>query len=280
MQVHYFLLVAAVAVQLAPTVSGAKMLFMFGLAGKSHTHVFNALATELATKGHEITVVTPFPIKNPPKNYKQIDAPMARESMKEMDAYSTSKQNVFQVMGKLIEIFSTLCPNVLNIPEVQKLKEEKFDLVFVSIFFNDCCYPFSRHFNAPLILLSPVGLISWTSDSIGNPEQYSYVPSIFLPFGDHMSFLERIVNVSMNLCLKVLRAILFTPKLTAAAREFFGDDIPPLEDIASNTSLVLINNHISINYPRPLLPSVIEVGGMHIKPSIEKLPKVRFKKIK
>jgi glucuronosyltransferase len=37
-------------------------------------------------------------------------------------------------------------------------------------------------------------------------------------------------------------------------------------------SLVLLNNHFSLNYPRPLVPTMIEVGGMHVSQTINKLP--------
>ncbi|XP_075223753.1 UDP-glycosyltransferase UGT5-like isoform X2 [Lycorma delicatula] len=47
--------------------------------------------------------------------------------------------------------------------------------------------------------------------------------------------------------------------------------MPPLWQIAKNTSLVLVNTHPTLNRPRPQVPAVIDVGGMHIgKP--EKLP--------
>lgn len=49
-------------------------------------------------------------------------------------------------------------------------------------------------------------------------------------------------------------------------REFFGnDDMPYLGDLAKSTSIMLLNTHYSLNGVRPNTPSVIEVGGLHIK---------------
>ena len=49
-------------------------------------------------------------------------------------------------------------------------------------------------------------------------------------------------------------------------REFFGNnEMPYLGDLAKNTSLMLVNTHYSLNGVRPNTPSVIEVGGLHIK---------------
>jgi hypothetical protein len=272
MRIHsLFIAVAAVVMT---TASGAKILCMFGVSGKSHNNVFTALTTELAKKGHELTVVTPFPIKNPPGIYKQIDANDTRETMKKFYTFSNTQGHVFQKLSIVIELLGEVCPKILQMPEIQKLKDEKFDLVFVSIFFNDCTLPFARYNDAPLILISPVGLVSWTSENIGNPEQLAYIPSTFLSFSDHMSFTERVINTLLYCFLKLARYFVMIPLHTTAAREFFGQDIPTFADLESNASLVLINNHISINYPRPLLPNVIEVGAMHIKHSPEKLPKV------
>lgn len=36
--------------------------------------------------------------------------------------------------------------------------------------------------------------------------------------------------------------------------------------------LVLLNNHFSLNLPRPLLPNAIEVGGLHINRGRTTLP--------
>lgn len=49
------------------------------------------------------------------------------------------------------------------------------------------------------------------------------------------------------------------------ARDFFGPDLPDLEDLARNTSLILVNSHLSINQARPTVPNFIEVGGLHLK---------------
>lgn len=61
-----------------------------------------------------------------------------------------------------------------------------------------------------------------------------------------------------------------TDKIT---REFFGPDLPDINDLVYNTSLILVNSHFSIFTSRPTVPNFIEVGGLHIKPP-EPLSKV------
>ena len=43
-----------------------------------------------------------------------------------------------------------------------------------------------------------------------------------------------------------------------------NEELPPLIDLIHNVSLVLLNSHPAIQYPRPHVPNMIQVGGMHI----------------
>lgn len=56
------------------------------------------------------------------------------------------------------------------------------------------------------------------------------------------------------------------------ADRLFGPG-PQLDELAQNYSLVLSNSHFSINEVRPLVPALVEVGGLHLDDS-QKLPKV------
>lgn len=49
------------------------------------------------------------------------------------------------------------------------------------------------------------------------------------------------------------------------AKQFFGEDLPDLQDLAQRTSLILVNSHFSINQARPAVPNFIEVAGLHIR---------------
>lgn len=55
-------------------------------------------------------------------------------------------------------------------------------------------------------------------------------------------------------------------------RKRFGPGIPDLRDLADDTSVLFVNQHFSFTAPRPLPPNVVEIGGIHIKPTRKKLP--------
>ena len=46
--------------------------------------------------------------------------------------------------------------------------------------------------------------------------------------------------------------------------KYFSRDVPSVQELVQNMSLVLSNSHFSLNQPRPFVPNFIEIGGMHI----------------
>lgn len=113
----------------------------------------------------------------------------------------------------------------------------------------------------------------WANERFGNPDNPAYIPNIFETLGDHMTFWERLRNTVLYLADIFLYKVLFDSPSEKIARKVFGENLPPLQVIAQNTSLMLVNNHFSLNGPRPLVPAVVDVGGLHI-PLPKALPEV------
>lgn len=47
--------------------------------------------------------------------------------------------------------------------------------------------------------------------------------------------------------------------------------LPPLIDLIHNVSLILLNSHTAMQYPRPSSPNMLHVGGMHLNEKISKI---------
>jgi glucuronosyltransferase len=73
----YFGLLLSICV--AHGADGAKILGIFPLPGKSHFAVSSVLLKELASRGHQVTVLSPFPEKSPIPNYTDIDIAAPRD---------------------------------------------------------------------------------------------------------------------------------------------------------------------------------------------------------
>jgi glucuronosyltransferase len=171
-----------------------------------------------------------------------------------------------------------LCDKFLQHAAVQDLihsNDQQFDLIITEAFNSDCVLGFAHKFKVPVVQVVTFGGTSWMGDWVGNPSPYSYVPDPFQNFGDRMDFCERVLNTLGITFQKMTRFFYFLPKQQALMEKYFGDyaPLPSISELHSSTSLLLINHHFSISYPRPLMPNVVQVGGMHVKPA-KKLPEV------
>lgn len=67
-------------------------------------------------------------------------------------------------------------------------------------------------------------------------------------------------------CFDIFFRILMVAEGDTIARKYLKDDnMPYLGDLIDETSLMLVNTHYSLSGPKPLSPSVIEIGGVHIQ---------------
>ena len=169
------------------------------------------------------------------------------------------------------------CETVLSQPKVQELikSKDRFDVVINDLFHTDCFLAFAYKFKATVIAVSTSVLMPWANDRMGNPENPSYIPHLFTPYSDKMNFYERMMNMLTLNLFKLMYYLYVDIPTNEIVRRNFGEDVPDLSEIAKNTSLVLVNSHFSLNAPRPLVPGVVEVGGIHISPP-KPLPKVSF----
>ena len=114
------------------------------------------------------------------------------------------------------------------------------------------------------------------ADWVGSPNPYSYIPDEFLEYTDKMKFWERTHNTIVCLVKHVVRQLIHVPKQNAAMQKHFhsSDKLPPVWELEHKTSLVLLNTHHSLEYPKPLMPNYVQVGGLHVRRPNE-LPQVR-----
>jgi glucuronosyltransferase len=195
-----------------------------------------------------------------------------------MNSFDLPKLNYFGVVMMVWGLGNALCDKLLQQDVVQDLihsNDRQFDLIITEAFNHDCVLGFAHKFKTPLVQVATFDGTSWMGDWVGNPSPYSYVPDTFQNFSDRMDFWERLVNTLGITLQKLTRSFYYLPKQQAVMEKYFSDygPLPSISDLDSSTSLLLLNHHFSIGYPRPLMPNVVHVGGMHVKPAKE-LPEV------
>ncbi|KAK5642054.1 hypothetical protein RI129_008221 [Pyrocoelia pectoralis] len=249
--------------------NGARILGVFQMPSYSHYQLGDRILKELAARGHEVTIISPFEEKEKIKNVRKIVIENVLEvfASKAVDMFSYANYNVFSsILMRDTEILP-YTENTLNSSNVQKLikSNEKFDIVILERLMNDAFHGFCAHFEAHCIISSPIPTSSWTNIQMGNVGPPSYVPELGSRFSSEMNFFERAYNFLAYLFYTTWFHAYVVPLHNEIMHKYFTK-VPHLYDIYYNVSLMLVNTHIAVHPPVPHLPNMIEIGGYHIKP--------------
>ncbi|XP_008197588.1 UDP-glycosyltransferase UGT5-like [Tribolium castaneum] len=255
-------------------IESAKILVIFPMPAHSHFSLGFRLAKELADRGHQMTVINPYPQKTPIKNYKDVsveeNVEFIEELKKQLFKFNTlgPYDNLHAIYGMGID----LTENTFQNKRVQDLLKsgETFDLVIMEHFLNDAEVGIAHHFKAPFVLISPFGLSRLNNHVLGNPLPSSYIPNLIGTFSKHMTFWERLQNFLLNILTDLVRELSFMPRQRQMFKKYIKTDLE-LDDVLYNASLMMTNSHVSVNDAVPRVPGVIEIGGFHVNPP-KKLP--------
>ncbi|XP_022814630.1 UDP-glucuronosyltransferase 2B1-like isoform X2 [Spodoptera litura] len=272
----------------AVNVQSARILGLFPHTGKSHQMVFDPLLRTLAERGHDVTVVSFFPIKNPPANYTIVSLEgLAAQGVETIDlSYFDSQNKLLNTLGiekvirqildfqPLADMATGICSNIVDFVPLANAMKKSYDVILVENFNSDCMLGLMHvhGLKAPYISLSSSAMMQWSADRIGVNDNPSYVPLVSSEFTSQMTFLQRLENTILNVYYKTWFRYAIQMKEKAIIEKRFGRRIPDLQEIAKNVSMMLVNTFHSLNGVRPLLPGVIEVGGMHLDHSRKPIP--------
>lgn len=99
----------------------------------------------LAKRGHNVTVVSPFPLKSPMENYTDIDVSDRFPSLKSKRSFEESVYNFNADIHTRVMATSKLsgphhCRDALTHPKLQQVirGRNQFDVVFTEVFASDC----------------------------------------------------------------------------------------------------------------------------------------------
>lgn len=48
-------------------------------------------------------------------------------------------------------------------------------------------------------------------------------------------------------------------------KQYLGNDVPSVDELVANTSMLFVNTHYSLSGAKPQSPALIEIGGVHIQ---------------
>ncbi|PSN55490.1 hypothetical protein C0J52_02575 [Blattella germanica] len=259
------------------TTNSSKILALFPHVGKSHQDVYDPFLKQLASRGHHVVVVSHFPQAQEIENLTDISIRGAVEIPPTQGITFGSVENKGSIHNAILltNLATPHCDGILRLPQVKNLMNQSFDLVITELFDTDCFLGVVHQIKAPFMYFSSSVLMPWANDRFGNPDNPSYIPNLFVSNCDRMNFWERISNTIDTIVDKwIVFPLFFDKPGHAFAEKHLGISLPPLPEIAKQGSLILVNSHFSLNRPRPLVPAVVEVGGIHINKPPKELPQV------
>lgn len=257
-------------------VNTAKILAVLPYQGLSHHMVYLPILRELANRGHDVTVISNFPSTHP--NITDISilgsVPLYNFSVNITDEIRPKNDVYFSI--HTIWLFYTLgkaYESILALEDVKKLLDgpAKYDLLLAEHFNTEVPLVFAAKFGIPFILLSSCNILPWNEQVVGQSYSLAIKPSTLTNLPPKMNFYGRVMN-TISHGIQVLGHVLLCRKRDEASLKKFGMDIS-LTSLVSKASLIFVNTHFTMFTPRPLVPAVVEIGGVHLESS-EPLPAV------
>ncbi|XGW26415.1 hypothetical protein V3C99_007213 [Haemonchus contortus] len=273
------------------SIYGYKFLVYSPLYGYSHTNFMGAIADTLTEAGHDVTMLMPIVdveqenktgvkltkkiIKTPP--LAQVEDLLKYKSVVFSQIW-TAPPSIFSLMQlaqNMTAIFAAQCEDLINNDTLMKrLADEKFDVGLAEAV-GICGLGIFEMLKIPSSIVTCSNVhVDIVSRSIGEPLVPSYVPGGMATKGDHMKFLDRLMNViDMVMSQRFFRE-LFVGELKVF-RAKFGPQFKDYEEILADASYVFTNSNPYLDYPRPMLHKTIPLGGVavHIDPKKNVLSK-------
>jgi len=248
----------------------ANILAVLPHQGLSHYMAYLPILRELANRGHNVTVISNFPAVHSNitdvsimgsvplynNNESISDAP---EPMNEV-LLSLNTMWSFYTKGKLYESMFTVdsVKQLLNGPS-------KYDLLLTEHFNSELNLIFAYKFNIPFILMSSCNMLPWNKHVVGQPYALAIKPSTLTSLPPKMNLYERSMNVISNFIQLIGFNYYCRKRDEEIIKQKLNMDVS-LSTLVLNASLIFVNTHFTMFGPRPLLPGVVEVGGIHIQP--------------
>ncbi|NXR18646.1 UD11 glucuronosyltransferase, partial [Cinclus mexicanus] len=242
----------------------------------SHWLSMREVVDFLGQRGHEVVVLAPevtMRIK-PSKTFgmKMYSVPYTKEELKkefqaffhfsfEQGSFLERFVKAYQGIKRITTFGVSSCGHLLqNKKLIRYLEENKFDAVLTDPVLL-CGAILAKHLSLPSVYFLrgiPCGL---DFDATQCPRPHSYVPRGFTQLTDRMTFLQRVKNILHDILDIFLCDFAFQP-YSKLASEFLQQDVT-VQDLLHQASVWLLRSEFVLEYPRPLMPNIIPIGGVN-----------------
>ncbi|KAM9248076.1 UDP-glucuronosyltransferase 1A10-like isoform 1-T1 [Dugong dugon] len=263
-----------VCLLLTPGFAEAGKLLVVPVDG-SHWFTMRAVVEKLIHRGHELVVVMPevswhlgksfnFTVKTYSTSYTLED--LNREFMVFVN-YCWESQDLgilsaaMSPASAVFEHFFSHCRSLFNDRKlVEYIREGSFDAVFTDPF-DLCGLIVAKYFSLPAVAFSRGPFCHHLEESTQSPSPVSYVPRGVSGLSDTMTFRERVWNQILHL-EEHLFCHYFVKSGLETASEILQTPVTAY-DLYSHTSIWLLRTDFVLEYPKPVMPNMIYIGGIN-----------------
>ncbi|XP_045415502.1 UDP-glucuronosyltransferase 1-6 isoform X1 [Lemur catta] len=257
-------------------VVGDKVL-MVPLDG-SHWLSVKDVAERLSARGHEIVVLAPEVnlLLKESKYYSRRIFPVPYDEEELTNRFRSFGNSMFAersyLMTPLVEYRNNMfvinmwfinCRSLLkDHATLNFLKESKFDVLFTDPALP-CGVILAEYLGLPSVYLFRGFPCSLEHVYSRSPSPVSYVPRCYTSFSDQMTFPQRMVNFLVHLLEPALFYCLYS-KYEDLASYVLKRDVH-LPTLYQKGSVWLLRYDFVFDYPRPVMPNMVFVGGINCK---------------
>ncbi|KAG7465380.1 UDP-glucuronosyltransferase 1-1-like [Solea senegalensis] len=243
----------------------------------SHWITTKAVAQQMGRRGHRVTVVIPEVSMRmgPGKHYDTVThsvpydtafiesvLALQKENMQNsgLSFMEKTKKKIAHFQGIIGLLHTTAESLLFNASLISHLAQQGFDAVL-----TDPAVPtgvlIARKLGIPVVNLLRGIPCSLEMKAAGCPSPPSYVPRFFTRYTDKMTFKERTVNTLIALLEPLLCKLIFW-HFDHVTHQFLGEQVGVAE-VLSNSDIWLLRIDFTLEFPRPVMPNVILVGGIN-----------------
>ncbi|GLH16131.1 uncharacterized protein LOC108744108 [Gryllus bimaculatus] len=199
------LLLLALGLWLPAATQAARILGIFPTPSISHQLPYQAVLKALAARGHQITVISPDPLKEPVANYSDVDLSFSYEDFRQSITFAgMADVNPIRMMKMMTPTLLSVTEKQLASKPIQDFLKynvsDGFDLIFFEWFGYEAYYGLIHAVGSPPI----VGIVSLGGsaiqyNAIGNPNNPAVNPEVLAGYSDRMTFWQRLDNTYTNM---------------------------------------------------------------------------------
>lgn len=252
----------------------------------SHWLSMRSVAEKLHERGHDIVVVAPETnlLLKESQYYerKTYSVPYSEEEHRK--GFQKFAKNMFHKVPfpytilqeyrnnmYIIDLFFYNCDSLLKNREVIRyLEQSHFDALLTDPALP-CGVILAEHLSIPSVYFFRGFPCSLEHAICKSPNPVSYVPRCYTRHTDRMTFRQRVVNLIVNSLETTLFKTLYN-KYQDIATEFLQREVH-LPTLYRNASLWLLRYDFVFEYPRPLMPNMVLIGGINCEEG-KQLPQV------